>query len=148
MYKRTASSDQFFHREAMHSTKGSRRGYDLLDHGVNAIEELTDEEKRASLVAVWKNLHARICALPKNDPIRKELGMQQLDVQNRINAIRPKLKAPGAKEHFIDVVRERVTKAQFDAWMNEAAARAAAKSGRTFMDWSLVRAGLDGTKNT
>lgn len=125
MYKATQSSQQFFAREAMHSTKGSRRGFDLLDQGENPVEVLNPEQRRASLVAHWKALQEQLLSFPKKHPKRIELGLQMQVVQAEISAIRPKLRLnPSVKDHFIEVARDLLSNAQYRAIMNEAASRA------------------------
>lgn len=125
MYKATASGQQFFAREAMHSTKGSRRGFDLLDQGVNPASVLTPEQKRASLVARWKAMQEELLKWPKGSSEREELGKQMCFVQNEIHSIRPKLRLGAeARDHFISVAKERLPKALYSAIMDEAATRA------------------------
>ena len=125
MYKRTMSSQQFFAREAMHSTEGSRRGYSLLDHGENPVGVLTPEEQRDSLIAKIKALETQIIALPKGDPMRRALGQTKFQLQAKVHEIRPKLKGGRTTaDHFISVARERLSFALYNAIMTEASRRA------------------------
>lgn len=123
MYKATASSAAFFPRVADHSTKGSRRGYDLLGHGENVLDVMSDEDRRVSLVVRVKAVMDELTRLPKKHPRRVALGQEQAELQAAIRAIRPASKAPGAPYHFVDVCRERLPKGQFEALMSEAVRR-------------------------
>lgn len=125
MYKKTASADQFFSREAMHSTKGSRRGYDLLNQGESVLAVLTPEEQRASLVAQLHTIDLQLLSMGPKDLRRKELGRKKHALQNQITELRPKLHGPRETiNHFISVARERLPKALYNAIMTEATERA------------------------
>ena len=124
MYKKTASADQFFHREAMHSTKGSRRGYDLLGHGVNVLAVLSPAEQRDSLKAQMQTIELQLLSMGPKDPRRSDLGKRKLALQNQMHELRPKLKGgQEVRDHFISVARERLPKALYNAIMDEASAR-------------------------
>ena len=120
MYKSTASGQQFLAREAMHSTKGSRRGFDLLDHGANPAAVLTPEEQRASMVASVKALRARLDRITDKQA-RATIGQQLHELNTAINALRPKRKnSPDVANFFIAICKERMPKAQYKAFMDEA----------------------------
>jgi hypothetical protein len=128
MYSKTVNGHTFLARAANHSTKGSRRGFELLDHGENAAAVLTPEEQRHSLVRRVQQIDLQLQSMGKKDLRRPALGKEKHALQNRINELRPKLK--GGKEagdHFVSVARERLPKALFHAIMNEASRRAAAE---------------------
>lgn len=121
MYKATASSQQFFNREAMHSTKGSRKGFDLLDHGESPIDQLTPEQKRQNLVAQWKSLNDKIVLMRKNDPERIIIGRQMQSLQIQINKIRPKMQGTQlVGGYFIEVAKRKLSKAMYQIIMDEA----------------------------
>jgi len=121
MYKATASGQQFFAREAMHSTKGSRRGFDLLDHGVNPASVLTVEQQRDNLRARLRAVEAEMLKYGKNTVQRAELGQQKQFIQNEIHAIRPKLRGSReVRDYFIDAARKRLPKALYMAIMDDA----------------------------
>lgn len=127
MYKRTANAATFIGRSGNHSTKGSRRGYDTLDQGQSVASAITPYEERESLKRQNAALEARRKLLPECEE-RAELGRQMQRNNLRISELRPKCKAPqGTGQHFIEVCRERMSKAQFDAWMSEAVRRAGGK---------------------
>lgn len=125
MYKGTAQAEQFYERRGSESTKGSRKGFALLGGGDNPLDHLTPEEKRASLVAVWKGLQKELAtAKEREDPARiKRLGVEIAQVGLMINELRPKrgsqdpMSIPAL---FIDICREQMTKPQFTAIMDEA----------------------------
>jgi len=123
MYKATASGQQFLAREAMHSTKGSRRGFDLLDHGANPASVLSLEEQRASMVASVKALTQRLSGITDKQA-RATIGQQLYELNTAINALRPKMKgSPNVASFFIEVAKERLSKAVYQSLMDEAADR-------------------------
>jgi len=125
MYKATTESLHYFDRAANHSTKGSRRGYELLGAGANVATDLKPEERRASLVARWKQLHDTIQKLPKKHPDRIAIGKEMHDLQNEMRTIRHKLRGDRTVVgHFISVARERLPRAVYNAIMTEANDRA------------------------
>lgn len=128
----TAKAEQFQSRSGSESTKGSRKGFSLLGGGENPVDHLTDEEKRASLVAVWKALQPELAdAKLKKDPARvKRISVEIAQVGLLIHAIRPKRRsALGLSELFIDICREQMTKPQFNLIMDEANRRQRAAQG-------------------
>jgi hypothetical protein len=128
MYGKTLNSHTFLQRAANHSTKGSRRGFDLLEHGENAAAVLTPEEQRQNLVRRVQQIELQLQSMGKKDLRRATLGQEKHLIQLQINQLRPKLK--GGKEagdHFVSVARERLPKAVFNAIMNEASRRAEAE---------------------
>jgi hypothetical protein len=86
-------------------------------------EELTPEQERENLVAKKKALVNELIKCPKNSPERKELARQVTDVEAQIHAIRPKKKAPGVENYIMDILREDLTKAQFNSLMTRAIKR-------------------------
>ena len=123
-------------RVASHATKGSKRGVNLL--GWDAGEEqLTCEQERDALVARAKQLNALFsdrdisCRLTK--PQRERLGLELKEINERISAIRPRLRslAPPRemKDYILDVVRERTSKLEFRAIYEEALRRCNAAVG-------------------
>lgn len=121
MYKATASGQQFFAREAMHSTKGSRRGFDLLDHGANPASVLSIEEQRDSLRARLRAVESELQKYGKKTDERAELGKQKNLIQNEIHALRPKIKGSREiRDYFIDAARRRLPKAVYMAIMDDA----------------------------
>lgn len=125
MYGKTLNSQTFLERSANHSTKGSRRGFELLDHGENALAVLTPEEQRQNLVRRVQQIELLLQSMGKKDLRREVLGKEKQGLQNQIHELRPKLK--GDKDvggHFICVARERLPKALYNAIMDEASDRA------------------------
>ena len=85
---------------------------------------ITEEQRRDSLVAKWKSITNQIMDLPKNDPQRKRLGKQQHEISLKINAIRAKMKGDKSLQHYIiTIIRERMTKSQWNDLMEEAIKR-------------------------
>jgi hypothetical protein len=129
MYKATTLNEQFLTRTSMHSTKGSRRGFDLLNHGDSVLSVLTPEEQRASLVAAAHCLERELLQLPKGDPMRVSLGRQKHVLENRINSIRAKRRgSTHTLDYFIQVARKRLPKALYNAIMDEASELARSQS--------------------
>jgi hypothetical protein len=84
---------------------------------------LTSEQERDNLVTKWKALQAEMLSLPKGSMRRKRKGKRLCELQEQINAIRPKAKARGVEGYFVDVCREDMQKPQFDILMRKAADR-------------------------
>jgi hypothetical protein len=127
MYQKTLKSQTFMQRVASHSTKGSRRGFGLLDHGESPLSVLKPEDQRENLVRRVQQIDLLLMSMSKKDLRRPALVKEKCSLQNQINEIRPKLK--GSKEtagHFISVARERLPKALYQAIMDEASRRASA----------------------
>jgi hypothetical protein len=96
----------------------------LADLQGAAWEELPPDEQRANLVKAKQSVSERIKQLPRGSAERRELGLLQHDLDERISAIRPKIKGiRGTAEHFVDVAKERLTPFQFNAFMREAISR-------------------------
>ena len=94
---------------------------DLVQEG---FEDLTPEQKRENLVAVWKQLSAQVVRVKDKDH-KRILGKQIQLVQDEIRKIRPALRgAQGTAEHFLDVARENLTEFEFRRWLVEASRRA------------------------
>lgn len=114
MYKATASGQQFFAREAMHSTKGSRRGFDLLEHGCNVLDVLTDEQRRENLVKRVQGIQKTIAETPKtlqNAAFRQGLILEQTELNAQIHEIRAKRKGKrDIGEYFITACKARFSK--------------------------------------
>lgn len=127
MYGKTVNSRTFQERAANHSTKGSRRGFELLDHGDNVLTVLKPEEFRENLVRRLQQIDALLAPMHKKDLRRQALGQEKFGLQNQINELRPKMKGgKHARHHFISVARERLPKALYNAIMDEACNRARA----------------------
>lgn len=138
MYKSTARGEQFLTRTGSESTKGSRKGFGLLGGGEDEV--LTPEQQRNALVAVLASLRPRLTFL--NDELkakrswkvyqslkeqRDELVRQQMEIQGRLAEVNQLCKGRYARQdlgHFIiDVVRERMTKPEWEIVMREAKRR-------------------------
>ena len=105
-------------RTANYSTHGSRTGRNNL--GWEEDEELSLEQKRDCLVKKKKKIVEKIVSLPKKHPERKRLGKIQHEVEEQIRFLRPKRKSPGVVPFVIDILRERLTRPEFDALFTEA----------------------------
>lgn len=81
---------------------------------------ISDEKLRENLVKNWKHLRNSLVQYPKNSRKRKQIGLELLDLQDRIHEIRPKKKAPGVENYFINAARDILTKAQFNIIMSRA----------------------------
>lgn len=84
-------------------------------------ETLTDEQKRENLVARLKALQRmRSDKFTIGKDAWKDLGREISEVGIAIGNIRPKKKAPGVENYFIDAARNFLTKSQFDIIMTKA----------------------------
>ena len=91
-----------------------------LAHGE---QELTDEQRRDSLKARVRAIETELAILPKKSAYRRQLCLEKNETIEQMRAIRPKKSARGVAPYFIDVIRESVTKAQFNIYMATAVAR-------------------------
>lgn len=115
------TKSQFMKREASFSTRGSRRGGNLL--GWEVDEKLNNEEKRDCLVQHVKQLQEQVKLYPKGSEERKALGQKLKEVNDQINQIRPARKTPGIEKYVIDVLRDRCSRVEFNRIFNEARIR-------------------------
>jgi hypothetical protein len=128
----TAKAEQFFTRSANESTKGSRKGFDLLGGGEDPLSVLTTEEQRDSLVARYKGLQKQLeAAKAKGDKaLIKSIGFDIANTSREINGCRPKTRSsPEVGQFFIDICREQMPKLQFHQIMDEASRRWREKNG-------------------
>jgi hypothetical protein len=84
---------------------------------------LTDEERRDSIKARMLRIDEKLKDPRMPKAARVILGKEKFELQNMLRSIRPAKKCPGVQQHFMDVVRASVTKAQWNAWMAEAVQR-------------------------
>jgi hypothetical protein len=85
---------------------------------------LPPEERRANLVRAKKSLEADL-ERRRGTRHARELGQRIHLLDQHIRALNVKKRGPhGTAEHFVDVVRERVTAAQFRIYLSEASERA------------------------
>lgn len=144
MFKGTAQAEQFHTRSGSESTKGSRKGFALLGGGEDPAAHLTAREK-------WEN--ERRVLVAQMEVVRHELGVAKTDVKRLFGTGDPYFKArdkvtanikligeisaqlgelkkknkcnpTDLRAAFMDVCRERLTKAQFTLFMDEATKRA------------------------
>jgi hypothetical protein len=54
---------------------------------------------------------------------RRQLGREKAEICLQINKLRPKSRTPGIQQHIIDVLREELTKAEFDVLFKKAKKR-------------------------
>lgn len=102
----------------------------LADLQGKAFEAQSPQDQRASLVKAKNHVEEQLVQLPKNSDARRELGLLIHDMDERIRALRPALKAPmTATQHFVDVARERLTPFLFRVFMQEASRRAHGAEG-------------------
>jgi hypothetical protein len=119
----TAKAEQFQSRSGSDATKGSRKGFGLLGGGDDPIAHLSPEERRASLVAVWKRLQIQLSeAKARGDKLAvTDIGHQITECSLAIHAIRPKRKhSQTLANYFIEACKKSMTKPQYQALMAEA----------------------------
>lgn len=99
----------------------------LADLQFDGFISLTPEQQRDSLVAKLKGIQAQMLKHPPKSEWRIALGQVKLELQNQINAIRPKLKANKLKDvhhRFIEVAKESLNPIVYRKIMDEATRRA------------------------
>ena len=85
----------------------------------DGLPALTDEERRDSLKSKLQSIQAQIIATPRGK-MRQALGREKFRLQEEMRAIRPKLRCPDAKNHFITAAKAMLSQGQFNLVMNEA----------------------------
>lgn len=90
------------------------------------METLTPEQQRDCLKAVLHSVAEELKS--EKDRWRlKELGQRKHELQEKMHAIRPKRKAPGVEQFFIEVCKEKMTKVEFNQVMDLAVKRMESK---------------------
>jgi hypothetical protein len=143
----TAKAEQFFTRSANESTKGSRKGFDLLGGGVNPTSILSLDEKlqnqRKALIA---ELQLLVQEAKELDAIKfanskkknraffdatqriKDLKIRQGVIAAELTKLKAQTPSPIRQETlercFMDVAVETLTKAQFSTLLKAARQRA------------------------
>ncbi|OXS89595.1 hypothetical protein PAP18089_01611 [Pandoraea apista] len=123
----TARNAHWQARTGSYSTHGSRTGANLLGWDTGTTEQMTPEQERDALVAVVKRVHEKLRDRTISKQERRTLGQQQFELNKRINAIRPAMKCKGIEPFLLDVFREKLSRAEWDAAMKEAKRRHAAQ---------------------
>ena len=83
-----------------------------------------DDELRQNLVKKVKALNEAIVQEPKGSPMRKAMGQEICELGKQISALRPKFKPPREfNEFLLDVIKESVTVAQWNIWVDKAKQR-------------------------
>jgi prephenate dehydratase len=123
VYKSTADSGQFFRRDGNHSTKGTGRGTNLLGWG--EAENLTPEQQRAAMAKRVTQINFSLKQNKETAPKWQldALRTEKLQLEMAMREIRPSRRNPGVENFFVDVARGRLTPAEFNIWMGEAAER-------------------------
>jgi len=85
--------------------------------------EYTDEQRRDNLKAHLFSLRSQLDSLPKFSKDRKELGIRIHEIQNEMHAIRPKRRCPGIEKYILDILREEMTKFEWNRLMERARKR-------------------------
>lgn len=122
MIKGKAAAEQFYSRSGNHSTKGSRKGYDILGGGEDVVSHLTPEQKRNNVVTrlKWLRLMSRTTGLT----LAEEQEKRQLDKEYKKLHREIAAKSPVSLEQlFLDVCKEIMTPQQFAATMELAYAK-------------------------
>lgn len=83
------------------------------------FEDLNTEDKRNCLKSVMLSVEQDL--LNERDKYRKiELGRIKFDLQEKMRLLRPRKKAPGVENYFIDAARDILTKSMFNLIMDKA----------------------------
>lgn len=121
------NSDKYSYsnRSSSHATKASARGVNLL--GWEKDEEMSLEDQRGALLK--RNEFLRKSADEESDPsLKKDINKEYTENNRKINEIKKKMglcRVPNKvrerelQNYILDVVKERVTKPQWKAYVNE-----------------------------
>ena len=142
----TARSEQFMDRSGNESTKGSRKGYSILGGGENPANLMTTfQDRQNRLAAVRSKLRLLQIEATKTKEVivknrlkknqaffeaverKASLSVEITALHTELTTIKSEyLGAPekgSVQRHFVDVCRERMTKAQFRLNFDEAVRR-------------------------
>lgn len=97
--------------------------------GCASDDTLSNEQERENLVSQVKILQADILTHKKGSAARRAIGAILLTTNQQINELRPAKKNPGIERYILDILREDLSKFEFDRLQGRAAERmkAAAK---------------------
>lgn len=147
MFKSTSKAEQFYARSGSESTKGSRKGYSLLDEGVNPTAVLSEVElamnEQIALKARLSKLNEENAAYTdtvmlhegvKNQEfhgavrarhkVRQQIREITLRQQELNKIIKPAGKVHDMAQIFMDVCKETMPRAQFMLLVQKAYQRA------------------------
>jgi len=120
MSKAVTTNTHWQKRASQFSTHGSRTGVNLL--GWEEDESMTPEQERDALRAKLHYIDKKLLTMQKGTE-RKKLGRVKHDLQERMNHLRPKTRCNGIEQYVMDVLRDELTKFQFDLLMSKAKRR-------------------------
>ena len=126
MYKTTAEKQQFYKREGSFSTRPSVRGVNLLGWGSPEILSVPDQVE--CLRVKIRHIQDRLTNEPLTKEQRKVLGAEHAALSGQIHALQPRKDRPGLGHLILDVVKESVTKRDWDRFVSEAILRWEAKN--------------------
>lgn len=120
MYKATQDADHLQRRAGSFSTVASPRGVNLL--GWEEPENLSPEERRKCLgrrvgqIQLFLEAHGKTL----EGKAKWKLISEMHKLIAKMRKIEVKKHPKDLPHHFVEVARSRLTKAEFDIWMNEA----------------------------
>ncbi len=126
MYKTTAEKQQFYKREGSFSTRPSVRGVNLL--GWESPETLSVPDQVECLRIKIRHIQDRLTNEPLTKEQRKVLGAEHKELSTQIHILQPRKDRPGLGHLILDVVKESVTKRDWDRFVSEAILRWEAKN--------------------
>jgi len=88
--------------------------------GCATDDTLTNEQLRENLVSQCKSIDAELSKHKKGTQERRRLGLLKADICRKISDIRPAKKSPGLENFIIDILRESMTKVEFDILLRKA----------------------------
>jgi hypothetical protein len=130
MSKALTHETHYRERTGSHSTKGSKRGVNLLNWDADREEEMRAQQERDALRARAKQINEFFCT-PEAKRLTKAqravLAQEYNDLCSGINAIRPKMQSltrgRGVQYYLLDVLKERLPKLTFQSAYEEAVRR-------------------------
>lgn len=113
-------------RSANFSTHGSRNGNNLLGWGEKEI--MTPDQERDSLVKRSKQIHMIFESKKYKKSEKVALAKEFNELNRKINDLRPKIKTRNFENYIIDVIKEKLSKCEWDIVFSEAMKRYAKES--------------------
>lgn len=113
-------------RSANFSTHGSRNGNNLLGWGEK--ESMTPDQERDALVKRSKQIHMIFESKKYKKSEKTALAAEFNELNRKINELRPKIKTSNFENYIIEVIKEKISKLEWEMIFQEAMKRYAKES--------------------
>ena len=113
MSKARTDAFHYLDRTAMHSTKGSRRGFLDNSGGENPARRLTPEQQRENAIKRVKNIEDALRTMPRERPEHRKLRAEKRRLELFAHGLRPKQTFPNLQSYFMEAAQELLQESMF-----------------------------------